>query len=55
MSGPSKLTGNNFKKEWRDLRLQRLNLLFHSVTGFFLFVPQNKYMIRIKNPNVLYN
>ena len=44
------------KSEWRwDLRFQRLNLLFPSVTRFFI-VPQNKiYMARIKKQNVLYD
>ena len=52
------LIRNNFKKRkrWISERLQRLNLLFHSVTRFFLFVPQNKiYMITTKKQNVLYD
>ena len=36
--------------------LPGLNLLFLSVTRFFLFVSQNKiYIIRIKKQNVLYD
>ena len=40
------------KGDWRDWRLQRLDLLYVSVARFFLLVPQNKiYMILIKKQN----
>ena len=40
------------KGDWRDWRLQRLDLLYFSVARFFLLVPQNKiYMILIKKQN----